>query len=47
MTVSLVPTGLLFLLQRNKTLASTLFITSVNWLVTGFVAHLLLRLSRP
>ena len=46
-TVSLVPTGLLFLLHRNKTLASTLFITSVNWLVTGFVAHLMLRLSRP
>jgi len=46
-TVSLVPTGLLFLLQRNKTLVSMLFIVSTNLLVTGFVMHLLLLRGFP
>ena len=41
-TVSLVPTGLLFFLHR-RTMANCLWILSVNWLVTGFIAHLLLR----
>ena len=41
-TSVLVPTGLLFFLHRRTT-ANCLWILSVNWLVTGFIAHLLLR----
>ena len=47
-TVGLVPAGLTFVSQvRNRTLLGSLLVISVNWLVTGFVLHLLLRRGHP